>query len=56
MSEGRDNQKARLIGALRVGDVRKALQLFVAAPIAPKTEETLLSQTTPPSLATSGAP
>jgi hypothetical protein len=33
----------RVIGALRVGDVRKALQLFVAAPIAPKTEETLLS-------------
>src|SRR2546421_7631690 len=29
----------RVLGALRVGDVRKALQTFDAAPIAPKTPE-----------------
>ena len=30
----------RVLGALRLGDTRKALQMFVAAPLAPKTEET----------------
>jgi hypothetical protein len=30
----------QVVKALRMGDVRKALQLFTAAPIAPKTEET----------------
>ena len=36
----RHNFEKRVLGALRVKDVRKALQMFVAAPIAPKTEET----------------
>jgi hypothetical protein len=30
----------QIVKALRMGDVRKALQLFTAAPIAPKTDET----------------
>ena len=32
--------ESQVIKALRMGDVRKALQLFTAAPIAPKTDET----------------
>jgi len=36
----RHDFEKRVLGALRVSDVRKALQMFVAAPIAPKTEET----------------
>ena len=36
----RHDFEKRVLGALRVGDVRKALQSFVAAPIAPKTPET----------------
>ena len=36
----RHDFEKRVLGALRVNDVRKALQMFVAAPIAPKTEET----------------
>ena len=39
----RDNKhlEAAVISALRMGDVRKALQLLNSAPIAPKTEATL---------------
>src|SRR5947209_1129239 len=36
----RHDFEKRVLGALRVNDVRKALQMFIAAPIAPKTEET----------------
>jgi len=34
------NLEKSVIAALRLGDVRKALQLFVSAPIAPKCDET----------------
>src|SRR6185312_8158598 len=39
----RQDFEKRVLGALRVGDTRKALQMFVAAPIAPKSEETFLA-------------
>ena len=47
----RHDFEKRALGALRVGDVRKALQSFVAAPIAPKTPETFqaLKELHPPS-------
>jgi len=47
----RHDFEKRVLGALRVGDVRKALQTFVAAPIAPKTPETFqaLKELHPPS-------
>ena len=38
-----DNERveAAVVAALRIGDVRKALQMLNSAPIAPKTEATL---------------
>src|SRR5947199_5707885 len=47
----RHDFEKRVLGALRVGDVRKALQSFVAAPVAPKTPETFqaLKKLHPPS-------
>ena len=37
----RQRLEARVIAALRLGDVRKALQMLNSAPIAPKTQATL---------------
>jgi hypothetical protein len=37
------NLEKSVIAALRLGDVRKALQLFVSAPIAPKCDATFAS-------------
>ena len=37
----KQRSEARIVSALRMGDVRKALQMLISAPIAPKTDETL---------------
>ena len=39
--QDKSRMEAAVIAALRLGDVRKALQLLNSAPIAPKTEATL---------------